>query len=154
MANFNFGTSIPVGFNFYFGTTYTGTETVFNFIIGGYGYGVYNFNFGAIGIKQLVIKSTATPGYVINSINVENLEGEDVLYINTVSGIVRMFSSSCSGTIDNRNIVSSDYESGICGAEKICAGYDNILLEIDTLSGTSVPFLLDGVISKVLYYVW
>jgi len=154
MANFNFGTAIPIGFNFYFGTTYTGTETIFNFLIDGYGYSIYDFEFAATGIKQLVIKSTATPGCVINSINVENLEGEDVLYVNTVSGILRIFSSSCSGIIDNRNIISSAYESGSCGTEKIFAGYDNSLIEINVASGTEESFEVVNNISKVLYYIW
>jgi len=105
-------------------------------------------------IKQFVIKSTATPGYTINSINVENLEGEDVLYINTVNGIVRSFSLTCSGIIDSRNIISSDYESGSCGAEKIAAGYDTSLIEINVASGTEESFEVVNSISKVLYYTW
>jgi hypothetical protein len=152
MPNFNFGTTISSGFNFYFGTTYTGTETVFNFIVGGYGYGVYDFNFGGIGIKQLVIKSTATPGYIINSINVENIAGNDVLYVNTVSGIVRVFSATCTGTIDNRNIIDSDYVSGNCGAEIIWEGTGNKVIEVNTASGTYEEFSLNGDVSCLLYY--
>jgi hypothetical protein len=154
MANFNFGAPIPVGFNFYFGTTYTGTETVFNFLISGYGYGVYDFEFGDVWIKQLIIKSTATPGYIINSINIEHINNGDILYINTTSGIVRAFSLTCSGIIDNRNIVSSDYESGACGEEKVAAGYDTKLIEINTASGTEESFEVVNSISKVLYYTW
>ena len=154
MANFNFGTAIPIGFNFYFGTTYTGIETTFNFILDGYEYNVYDFEFGYTGIKRLIIKSTATPGRVINSINVENIEGEDILYVNTISGIVRAFSLTCSGTIDNRNIISSDYEYGACNAEKIAAGYDTSLVEINTASGTEEVFEMGNNVSKVLYYTW
>jgi hypothetical protein len=106
------------------------------------------------GYYNLDIKSTATPGCVINSINVENLDGEDVLYINTASGVVRAFSVSCSGIIDDRNIVSSDYVSGDCGTEKIVVGYNTSLLEIDTTSGTEESFELVGDVSEVLYYVW
>lgn len=154
MPNFNFGTDIPTGFSFYFGTTYTGIDVVFNFVEGGYTYGIYDFNFGLIGIPQLIIKSTTTPGYIINSINIEYINDEDILYINTASGIVRAFSSTCSGVIDNRNIVSSDYESGSCGTEKIAAGYDTKLIEINTASGTEESFEAVNSISKVLYYVW
>ena len=152
MANFNFGTAIPTGFNFYFGTTYTGTETVFNFILSGYGYNVYNFNFGATGIKQLVIKSTATLDYNINSINIENIEGNDVLYVNTANGIVRVFSATCTGIIDNKNIIDSDYVSGNCGAEIIWEGIDNKVIELNTASGTSDEFVLNGNVSCLLYY--
>ena len=127
MDNFNFGVSRRTNFNFYF---------------------------GVLPIKQLVIKSTATPGYIINSINVENLEGEDVLYINTTSGIVRAFSLTCSGIIDDRNIVSSDYESGSCNTEKIAAGYNTSLIEINVASGTEESFEVVNSISKVLYYTW
>jgi len=127
---------------------------MYNFNFGTSRHTNFNFNFGATGIKQLVIKSTATPGYVINSINVENLEGEDVLYVNTVSGILRIFSSSCSGIIDDRNIVSSAYESGSCGEEKIFAGYDTSLIEINVASGTEESFEVVNNISKVLYYIW
>lgn len=149
MPLFNFGTTISSGFNFNFGTTYTGTETVFNFIISGYGYGVYDFSFGA---KQLVIKSTATPGYVINNINVENIVGNDVLYVNTVSGIVRVFSSTCTGIIDNRNIIDSDYASGNCYAEIIWEGIDSKVIELNTASGTYEEFSLNGDVSCLLYY--
>jgi hypothetical protein len=113
-----------------------------------------NFNLvvGATGIKQLVIKSTATPGYIINSINVEKLEGNDVLYVNTVSGIVRVFSSTCTGIIDNRNIIDSDYASGNCAAEIIWAGTDNKAIELNTASGTYDEFVLSGTVSCLLYY--
>lgn len=113
-----------------------------------------NFNLvvGATGIKQLVIKSTATPGYIINSINVENLEGEDVLYVNTTSGIVRVFSSTCSGIIDNRNIIDSDYASGNCYAEILWEGVDDKIIEINTASGTYDEFVLSGTVLCLLYY--
>lgn len=154
MPNFNFGTDIPVGFDFYFGTTYIGTEIIFNFIIDGYTYGVYDFQFGDKWIKQLIIKSTATSDHIINSINVEYINNGDILYVNTISGIIRVFSSTCSGTIDSRNIISSDYESGSCGAEKIAAGYDTSLIEINVASGTEEVFDVVGTVSKVLYYTW
>ena len=154
MPNFNFGTAIPTGFSFYFGTTYTGIDVVFDFVEGGYTYGVYNFNFGFTGASQLVIKSTATPGYIINSINIEHINNGDILYINTAGGIVRAFSLTCSGIIDSRNIVSSDYESGSCGEEKIAAGYETSLIEINTASGTEESFEVVNNISKVLYYTW
>jgi hypothetical protein len=154
MPLFNFGITISSGFNFNFGTTYTGTEIIFNFIEEGYGYNDYDFNFGAPGVKQLVIKSTATPDYFINSINVENFGGDDVLYVNTISGIVRVFSSSYSGTIDDRNIVDSDYASGNCAAEIIWAGTGNKVIELNTASGTSEEFLLNGDVSCLLYYMY
>ena len=102
--------------------------------------------------KQLVIKSTATPGYVINNINIENINGNDVLYVNTVSGIVRVFSLTCSGTIDNRNIVDSDYKSGDCGMEKIQVGYNTSLIEINIANGTEEVFELINDVSCLLYY--
>jgi len=154
MANFYFGTDRLTVFNFYFGTTaYSGTEVSFDFIVGGYGYNVYDFNFGEAPLKQLVIKSTATPGYVINSINVEYFDG-DVLYINTVDGIIRKFSTTCTGTISSGNIVSSDYKSGSCGVENLFAGYENNLVEVNAVSGTLDTFVLDGTVSNVLYYLW
>lgn len=115
-----------------------------------------NFNLvvSAIGIKQLVVKSTATPGYVINSINIEYIDNGDILYINTANGTVRVFSLTCSGTIDNRNIVSSDYEYGSCNTEKIAAGYDTSLIEINVASGTEESFEVVNSVSKVLYYTW
>lgn len=152
MANFNFGTDIPVGFDFYFGITCIGTETVFDFIADGYTYGVYDFYFGIVGIEQLVIKSTATPGYVINSINIENINGNDVLYVNTVSGIVRVFSSTCTGTIDDRNIIDSDYAFGNCYAETIWIGTSNKVIELNTVSGIYDEFVVSGTVSCLLYY--
>lgn len=154
MANFNFGTDIPVGFDFCFGITYTGTETVFDFIVGGYTYDVYDFYFTDIGIEQLVIKSTATPGYIINSINVEHLEGEDVLYVNTVSGIVRVFSPTCTGIIDDRNIIDSDYAFGNCAAETIWIGTSNKVIELNTISGSYDEFVVSGTVSCLLYYMF
>jgi hypothetical protein len=133
---------------------YGAEETVFNFIEDGYGYDDYDFNFGAAPPKQFVIKSTACSGCVINSINIEHINNGDILYINITSGIVRAFSSTCSGVIDNRNIVSSDYESGSCGAEKIAAGYNTELIEINVASGTEDIFEINYNISKVLYYTW
>ena len=126
MYNFNFEEGRKDNFNFYFGTT----------------------------PKQFIIKDTATPGYVINSINVENLEGEDVLYVNTDGGVLRMFSSACSGIVGNWDTISSDYQSGVCGAEKLCVGSGTMLIEIDTLSGTVDSFELVGDVCEVLYYVW
>jgi hypothetical protein len=152
MPNFNFGTNRVTVFNFYFGTTYTGTETIFDFVSGGYGYGDYDFDFGAIGIKQLVIKSTATPGYVINSINIENIVGNDVLYVNTVSGIVRVFSPTCTGIIDNRDIVDSDYAFGNCYTEIMWEGTGSKIIEVNTASGTYEEFSLNGDVSCLLYY--
>jgi hypothetical protein len=125
MANFNFGTSRHTNFNFYFGVA---------------------------GIKQLVIKSTATPSYVINSINIENIAGNDVLYMNTVSGIVRVFSSTCSGIIDDRNIIDSDYVSGNCYAEIVWEGIGSKVIEVNTASGTYDEFLVSGTVSCLLYY--
>lgn len=154
MPNFNFGTNRVTIFNFYFGTTYTGTETVFDFIADGYVYGIYDFDFGTIGIKQLIIRSTATPGYVINNINIENIVGNDVLYVNTVSGIVRVFSSTCSGIIDDRNIIDSDYVSGNCYAEIVWEGVGSKVIEVNTSSGTYEEFLLGGDVSCLLYYRW
>lgn len=121
-------------------------------------YGISSENLSALVVakawaKQLVIKSTVTPGYNINSINVENVSGEDILYVNTVSGIVRTF-SSCSGTILDRSIISSDLVSGTCQDEKLFAGCGNELLEIDVSSDTYDTFILDGEVVKVLYYIW
>lgn len=102
--------------------------------------------------KQLVIKSTVIPGYIINNINIENINGDDVLYVNTVNGIVRVFSSTCSGTIDNRNIIDSDYASGDCASEIIWAGIDNKVIELNTASGTYDEFVLSGTVSCLSYY--
>jgi hypothetical protein len=104
--------------------------------------------------KQLVIKSTVTPGYVINNINIENINGNDVLYVNTASGIVRVFSPTCSGTIDNRNIVDSDYKSGDCGMEKIQAGYNTSLIEINIANSTEESFELVDDVLCLLYYMF
>ena len=166
--NFNFGTSIPVGFNFYFGTTALVSGTfglgalifpiVPTDISGSIGAIPYkNLNAILVGIsqfEQLVVKSTAISDYPINSINIEHLGSEDVLYVNTISGIVRIFSPTCSGTIDDRNIVDSDYASGNCGAEIIWEGTSNKVIELNTASGTYEEFLLNGDVSCLLYYMY
>lgn len=113
--------------------------------------------FGSAWAKELVIKSTATLDHTINSINVESFQkyyGDDVLYVNTVSGIVRVFSPTCTGTIDDRNIVDSDYASGNCGAEIIWEGTSNKVIELNTASGTSEEFLLSSDVDCLLYYMY
>ena len=103
--------------------------------------------------KQLVIKSMVVPGYTINSINVEYINGEDILYINSDNGIVRAFSLTCSGTISDKDIIASDYVSGSCGSENLFAGNDTDLLEV--ISGSiGDTFELCNNISEVLYYSW
>jgi hypothetical protein len=104
--------------------------------------------------SDLNIKSTADPGYVINSINVEYISGGDVVYINTVSGIVRALSLTCSGIIGDRNIISSDYKSGDCGMEKIQAGYNTSLIEINIANSTEESFELVDDVSCLLYYMF
>lgn len=104
--------------------------------------------------EGLVVKSTATPGYTINSINVEYLNGEDVLYVSTSNGIIKVFSPSCSGTILDVGIVASDYASGSCTSGIIYAGKGDDLLEVDIFSDTFETFFVGGEIVEVLYYSW
>lgn len=127
---------------------------MYNFNFGTNRYTNFNFNFGATGKKQLVIKSTVTLGYTINSINIEYLNGEDVLYVNTTGGIFKVFSPSCSGSITTKDIKSSDYCSGMCSSGIIYAGSDEDLLKIDVVSEEFESYFADGKIVEVLYYKW
>ena len=103
---------------------------------------------------DLIIKNSIIPmpGYNINSINVEYIGVSDVLYVNTASGIVRVFSSTCSGTIGDENIIDSDYVSGDCGLETIWEGVGDKVIEANIANGTYDELVLSGTVSCLLYY--
>lgn len=72
--------------------------------------------------------------------------------MNTVSGIVRALSLTCSGIIDDRNIIDSDYASGNCYAEIIWEGVDDKVIEVNIENGTYDELVLSGTVSCLLYY--